>query len=158
MVEPLRHRQTKEAATDMCSLQPPRHISTPLALLSGIGMNCLSKWDPKARRNNFSRRQSSHGSRPVHGHTLIRHPTRDNLNHSACMACERLNRNSQSRRKGGTIVTSLLGWENSVRFALVLATHRVVWAAALAPIPDPNAEDSARCMTCVCSGVGCILP
>src|SRR6202035_1679477 len=28
MVEPLRHHQTKEAATDMFSLQPPRHIST----------------------------------------------------------------------------------------------------------------------------------
>src|SRR6266849_5277783 len=28
MVEPLRHRQTKEAATDMFCLQPPRHIST----------------------------------------------------------------------------------------------------------------------------------
>ena len=28
MVEPLRHRQSKEAATDMFSLQPPRHIST----------------------------------------------------------------------------------------------------------------------------------
>ena len=28
MVEPLRHRQTKEAATDMFSLQPPRHIPT----------------------------------------------------------------------------------------------------------------------------------
>jgi hypothetical protein len=28
MVEPLRHRQTKGAATDMFSLQPPRHIST----------------------------------------------------------------------------------------------------------------------------------
>ena len=28
MVEPLRHRQTKDAATDMFSLQPPRHIST----------------------------------------------------------------------------------------------------------------------------------
>jgi hypothetical protein len=27
MGEPLRHRQTKEAATDMFSLQPPRHIS-----------------------------------------------------------------------------------------------------------------------------------
>ena len=26
--EPLRHRQTKEAATDMFSLQPPRHIPT----------------------------------------------------------------------------------------------------------------------------------
>ena len=29
MVEPLRHRQTKEAATDMLDLQPPRHIPTP---------------------------------------------------------------------------------------------------------------------------------
>ena len=28
MVEPLRHRQTKEAATAMFDLQPPRHIST----------------------------------------------------------------------------------------------------------------------------------
>jgi hypothetical protein len=28
MVEPLRHRQTKEAATDMFDLQPLRHIST----------------------------------------------------------------------------------------------------------------------------------
>src|SRR5258708_34930329 len=33
MAEPLRHRQTKEAATDMFSLQPPRHIST-LPMLS----------------------------------------------------------------------------------------------------------------------------
>jgi len=33
MVEPLRHRQSKEAATDMCSLQPPRHISTLPILL-----------------------------------------------------------------------------------------------------------------------------
>jgi hypothetical protein len=32
MVEPLRHRQTKEAATDMFYLKPPRHISTlPIA-------------------------------------------------------------------------------------------------------------------------------
>src|SRR5438105_4656745 len=32
MVELLRHRQTKEAATDMFCLQPPRHISTlPIA-------------------------------------------------------------------------------------------------------------------------------
>ena len=32
MAEPLRHRQTKEAETDMFSLQPPRHIPTlPIA-------------------------------------------------------------------------------------------------------------------------------
>src|SRR6516162_6559391 len=35
MVEPLRHRQPKGAATDMFYLQPPRHISTlPLSDLS----------------------------------------------------------------------------------------------------------------------------
>jgi hypothetical protein len=28
MAEPLRHRQTKEAETDMFDLPPPRHIST----------------------------------------------------------------------------------------------------------------------------------
>ena len=28
MAEPVRHRQTKEAATDMFDLQPPRHIPT----------------------------------------------------------------------------------------------------------------------------------
>src|SRR6516225_2818085 len=28
MAEPVRHRQTKGAATDMFNLQPPRHIST----------------------------------------------------------------------------------------------------------------------------------
>ena len=33
MAEPLRHRQTKEAATDMFGLQPPRHISTLPMLL-----------------------------------------------------------------------------------------------------------------------------
>src|ERR1700730_17195827 len=34
MVEPLRHRQTKEAATDMFSLQPPRHLPTlPVAAM-----------------------------------------------------------------------------------------------------------------------------
>ena len=35
MAEPLRHRQTKEAATDMFSLQPPRYIPTlPLAAVT----------------------------------------------------------------------------------------------------------------------------
>src|SRR6266403_5568300 len=33
MVEPLRHRQTKGAATDMFYLTPPRHISTLQILL-----------------------------------------------------------------------------------------------------------------------------
>ena len=38
MVEPLRHRQTKEAETDMSDLQPPRHISTlPFAFNFSLG-------------------------------------------------------------------------------------------------------------------------
>src|ERR1700731_29642 len=48
MAEPLRHRQTKEAATDMFSLQPPRHIPTlPFAklffdvLASGGGLHAI---------------------------------------------------------------------------------------------------------------------
>src|SRR6202051_2248062 len=37
MVEPLRHRQTKGAGTDMCYLKPPRHISTlPKADLTAL--------------------------------------------------------------------------------------------------------------------------
>jgi hypothetical protein len=39
MVEPLRHRQTKGAATDMPGLLPPRHIPT---LLSQILTNAVS--------------------------------------------------------------------------------------------------------------------
>jgi hypothetical protein len=36
MAGPLRHRQTKEAETDMFSLPPPRHISTlPSAAVHG---------------------------------------------------------------------------------------------------------------------------
>ena len=35
MAEPLRHRQTKEAETDMFSLQPPRHISTLPSVATG---------------------------------------------------------------------------------------------------------------------------
>ena len=38
MVEPLRHRQTKGAATDMFYLTPPRHISTLLIRVDGLPM------------------------------------------------------------------------------------------------------------------------
>jgi hypothetical protein len=51
MVEPLRHRQTKEAETDMFSLPPPRHIPTPPCVTSNAGPTPrndlpveLSKW------------------------------------------------------------------------------------------------------------------
>ena len=38
MVEPLRHRQTKGAETDMPGLPPPRHISTlPTPAETGVG-------------------------------------------------------------------------------------------------------------------------
>src|SRR6266853_4545229 len=38
MAEPLRHRQTKEAATDMFSLQPPRYIPTlPVTEMTAAG-------------------------------------------------------------------------------------------------------------------------
>ena len=58
MAEPVRHRQTKEAATDMFDLQPPRHISTlPIATLPQDPMvapaaGCV---DPNRRRpeNSF---------------------------------------------------------------------------------------------------------
>jgi hypothetical protein len=37
MAEPVRHRQTKEAETDMFYLKPPRHISTlPLEAVSKV--------------------------------------------------------------------------------------------------------------------------
>jgi hypothetical protein len=37
MAEPVRHRQTKEAETDMFYLKPPRHISTlPILLQKSV--------------------------------------------------------------------------------------------------------------------------
>ena len=42
MVEPLRHRQTKGAATDMFYLKPPRHIST-------LPKPGLPPWGPHVR-------------------------------------------------------------------------------------------------------------
>jgi len=39
MVAPLRHRQTKEAETDMFDLQPPRHISTLHIATEGKAVN-----------------------------------------------------------------------------------------------------------------------
>src|SRR6266571_5445 len=37
MVEPLRHRQTKEAETDIFDLKPPRHTST-------LPWSCETRW------------------------------------------------------------------------------------------------------------------
>jgi hypothetical protein len=50
MAEPVRHRQTKEAETDMFYLKPPRHISTlPLADVSIILRDvCFRGWSGHA--------------------------------------------------------------------------------------------------------------
>jgi len=43
MVEPLGHRQTKRAATDMFYLMPPRHISTLPVIRDFVGTSCSVK-------------------------------------------------------------------------------------------------------------------
>jgi hypothetical protein len=54
MAEPLRHRQTKGAATDMFSLQPPRHIPTlPRDLVDD---RAVSRLGPRTRCGFMARR------------------------------------------------------------------------------------------------------
>ncbi len=67
MVEPLRHRQTKGAATDMFYLTSPRHISTlPFPDLSARNRDV--RFAPLNRRRQFeglrpkSAKQSSHNA------------------------------------------------------------------------------------------------
>src|SRR5467141_3518627 len=61
MAEPLRHRQTKEAATDMFSLQPPRYIPTlpDSADLGGAASRQLSgahrSWCRRSREGGLCR-------------------------------------------------------------------------------------------------------
>src|ERR1700737_866844 len=51
MAEPLRHRQTKEAATDMFYLKPPRHISTlPITRSAQRPSVHLSSFKPRQLR------------------------------------------------------------------------------------------------------------
>src|ERR1700719_1543812 len=49
-VEPVRHRQTKEAATDMFDLQPPRHISVS---------KCFPSYNSKADIARYGRHVSN---------------------------------------------------------------------------------------------------
>ena len=49
MIELLRHRQTKEAATDMFCLQPPRHIST-LPAASDIAAQAIVSFQGNKRK------------------------------------------------------------------------------------------------------------
>jgi hypothetical protein len=51
MVEPLRHRQTKGAATDMFYLTPPRHIST-LPITSIWRCQSYFRFSPDSRRSS----------------------------------------------------------------------------------------------------------
>ena len=66
MVEPLRHRQTKGAATDMFYLTPPRHIST-LPFATKMGCSRHVRFTPDSdRRADMARRPKSanNGSGP----------------------------------------------------------------------------------------------
>ena len=75
MAEPLRHRQTKEAATDMFYLKPPRHISTlPIA----------SVW-PFV--DNFRGRDASYLAPPAQIRTG---PIRAYGSHLGCLTAKRL--------------------------------------------------------------------
>ena len=56
MVEPLRHRQPKGAATDMFNLQPPRHIST---LPDPDDLECLLFRRLRGKSGHFSDRPKS---------------------------------------------------------------------------------------------------
>src|SRR5690242_19032840 len=50
MAEPVRHRQTKGAGTDMLDLPPPRHISTlPIVLIFGTKEFPLGRLRPPGK-------------------------------------------------------------------------------------------------------------
>src|SRR5271169_5094243 len=74
MVEPLRHRQTKGAATDMFYLTPPRHIST------------LPKSDLTAPKSNFRGRDASYLAPPAQIRTS---PIRAYGSHLGCVTARR---------------------------------------------------------------------
>src|SRR5882762_9404039 len=58
MVEPLRHRQTKEAETDMLDLKPPRYISTlPIATLPQEFMSAMPAKADKPEPTRMTRRR-----------------------------------------------------------------------------------------------------
>src|ERR1700692_3960268 len=64
MVAPLRHRQTKEAETDMFDLQPPRHIST----LHTASNRCGAK---VRTRSGQSGHAESVGLNPAYGRQIF---------------------------------------------------------------------------------------
>ena len=62
MAEPLRHRQTKEAETDMPGLPPPRHIPTLPRELS-MRMGAMRIWldEHRFEPSSFACRDSEYG-------------------------------------------------------------------------------------------------
>ena len=71
MAEPLRHRQTKEAATDMFYLKPPRYISTlPNSEVAALARQVCSTPDnrhsPPERTRPFGAVIGAHGSEAGH--------------------------------------------------------------------------------------------
>src|SRR5437899_1927502 len=69
MVEPLRHRQTKGAATDMFYLTPPRHISTlPFSEVDArIGKVCFAPING-LRQSGLSGPKSANSGHPPYRH------------------------------------------------------------------------------------------
>src|SRR5271166_3645615 len=58
MVEPLRHRQTKGAETDMLDLTPPRHVSTlPTPVIAG----CARLTSMQPLKSNIGQRRHGIG-------------------------------------------------------------------------------------------------
>ena len=86
MVEPVRHRQTKGAATDMFGLQPPRHTSTlPITSLTAL-QQFFRSWGHSGHDTNTVARRGPPRASPSCGWRT--HP--------------RLDKNSTVPAKGGT--------------------------------------------------------
>ena len=70
MAEPLRHRQTKEAATDMFYLTPPRHISTLHLADKPIAFAFVAYWTNNGQRAAFApmaRQRMTHSQTGANG-------------------------------------------------------------------------------------------
>ena len=99
MVEPLRHRQTKEAATDMFEPKATAShldstkrfqaihdgsvdVTRGLALLFGIGTKALPSWDSKTRWNNLLGGLAVNVTAGSSGRTNSPHPSSREGHHS----------------------------------------------------------------------------
>ena len=142
MAEPLRHRQTKEAATDMFYLKPPRHISTlPKAALwrtTGSGAN-----------RTFGRTRSARASKNARWrHSSSRVASRPSV-------CDRARR-PWSGRAGQALTGSRLSPSRElgplpawvyIKGGLIETVSRATSAIgpeSTVPVPDGASADSAR--------------